>query len=272
MDVAMLIGDHPRHRHIARTVAEAGYLERLIIERREEHVPEPPDDLDDQLSHLYSRHFARRAEAEKRFFGDPDLPDCDHLEVDEKSLNSPQTLSFLDDMEPDLLISYGVHKLSDSLLNRFAGVAWNIHGGLSPEYRGVITHFWPSYLLEPQMTGMTLHELTPSLDAGPIVHQTSAPMVRGDGLHDLACRAVATFSEELPRVIRRLETNELRSPEPQRRTGKLWLSTDWRPDHLRLIYDVYDDQIVDRYLDGVIRGREPDLVRQFGRNTPNDIL
>jgi hypothetical protein len=32
---------------------------------------------------------------------------------------------------------------------------WNIHGGLSPWYRGAITHFWPSYMLEPQLTGMS---------------------------------------------------------------------------------------------------------------------
>ena len=35
----------------------------------------------------------------------------------------------------------------------------------------------PSYMLEPQMTGMTLHETTEHLDAGGIVHQTGVELV-----------------------------------------------------------------------------------------------
>ncbi len=38
----------------------------------------------------------------------------------------------------------------------------------------------------------------------------------------------------------------------QRSAGKLFLSRDWRPEHLRLIYEVYGDKVVDAALQGEI--------------------
>jgi hypothetical protein len=38
---------------------------------------------------------------------------------------------------------------------------------------------------------------------------------------------------------------------------------DFRPQHLHAIYDVYENRVVDRYLDGEFPGREPRTVRQF---------
>ena len=46
-----------------------------------------------------------------------------------------------------------------------------MHGGLSPWYKGGATHFWPTYLIEPEFTGITVHETTKDLDAGAIIHQ-----------------------------------------------------------------------------------------------------
>ena len=119
-----------------------------------------------------------------------------------KALNGPDTIAFLTAVGPDLILSYGCHKLSPAVLACTGRYAWNVHGGLSPWYRGVTTHFWPSYLLEPQMTGMTLHETTDQLDGGAILHQTGVDMVSGDGLHDLAARAVQGFADDLPAFLR----------------------------------------------------------------------
>ena len=115
------------------------------------------------------------------------------LEVDVDSLNSEDTIRFVNNYNPNLVISYGCHKLHQKFINNVTARFWNTHGGLSPEYRGVITHFWPSYFLEPQMTGMTLHETTDFLDGGELIFQTAAPMVQGDTLHRLAARNVEIF-------------------------------------------------------------------------------
>ena len=55
--------------------------------------------------------------------------------------------------------------------------------------------FWPTYLLEPEYTGITLHEMSNYPDAGNIIHQTNLKIKANDGIHDNACRAVKEFSD-----------------------------------------------------------------------------
>ena len=49
----------------------------------------------------------------------------------------------------------------------------------------------------------------------------------------------------------------------QKGTGKNFLERDFRPEHLRIIYDSFDDDIVDKFLDGNIHSTKPNLIRQF---------
>jgi len=88
-------------------------------------------------------------------------------------------------------------------------------------------------------------------------------LVSGDGIHDLACRAVLSVSRELPELLERASAGTISPPTPQKTSGKLWLGSDWRPEHLRLIYDLYENRVVDRYLAGQFEKRSPPLVRQF---------
>lgn len=82
-------------------------------------------------------------------------------------------------------------------------------------------------------------------------------------MHELSCRSTAGFAAELPEVLARAFDGRLKPPSPQKTTGRLWRSVDFRPAHLHAIYDVHQNRIVDRYLDGDFPGREPRTVRQF---------
>jgi folate-dependent phosphoribosylglycinamide formyltransferase PurN len=263
MKVVFITGSHPRHAYIARKLACAGKLSALIIEKREAHLPEPPQELNGELSALFKEHFFLRQQVENTAFGDNSFPNVPTLHVGHHTLNTQKTWDYLTEYSPDLLLSYGCHMLTNETLSKVTGEKWNIHGGLSPWYRGAVTHFWPSYMLEPQMTGMTVHELTQQLDAGDIVHQCSSDLVRGDGLHQLAARSVTKIADELPRLIALMEKGAKIKKTPHKTAGKLWLGNNWRPEHLKLIYDVYNDKIVDLYLDGEFAQSKPILVRQF---------
>lgn len=265
MKIVLLTGSQPRHLYLARSLADAGLLSRLVIEEREEFVPDPPTNLEASLSTLWRRHFEGRADAEARHFGQPvvekDAKLC--LKVTREELNGSHVAEFVNEAGANLAISYGTQFLKRETLDQFPEARWNLHGGLSPWYKGVITLFWPSYMLEPQMTGMTIHQLTQELDGGPIIHHVPAPLVRGDGVHDLACRAVKAAAEELPELARRLAAGTLKEPVGQKTSGKLWVSRDWRPEHLLPVYEMFDDRVVDAYLDEKLEHREPNLVRQF---------
>ena len=63
MKIVLLTGSQPRHLYLARSLADAGLLSRLVIEEREEFVPDPPANLEASLSTLWRRHFEGRADA-----------------------------------------------------------------------------------------------------------------------------------------------------------------------------------------------------------------
>ena len=262
--ICLITGNHPRHKHFAKTLISTGKVCSWVIEKREKFVPLPPIGLQEDLRILFKHHFNERNKVESEIFSssikaeeEVSIPSYNVIQND---LNSDQTVDFVRGNSPSLVISYGCHKLNKNLMKAVAVRFWNTHGGLSPEYRGVTTHFWPSYFLEPQMTGMTLHETTNSLDAGEIIFQTAAPMVNGDTLHRLAARNVQVLSEQLASKLTKLDFDNLPKGKVQQGYGKVFMSKDWRPEHLRVIYETHKDAIVDLVINGVIQGREPELI------------
>lgn len=261
--VLAITGDQPRHRYMVEILQKTGVLVGWIAEQREPFMPSIPFGLDAKLHKLFLQHFTNRLNAEERFFS----PTCEinvpTWIIDKLNLNSPETIKSINDLSPDLVISYGCHKLSSELISSCTSKFWNIHGGLSPDYRGVITHFWPSYNLEPQMTGMTLHQTTNKIDGGTIFHQSAANLVPRDGLHDLAARAVLKFGEELPRILDSIDRDGIPDGVEQKFSGRVYRSIEWRPEHLRVIYELFDDSIVDLAISGEIQGRIPQLISVF---------
>jgi hypothetical protein len=49
----------------------------------------------------------------------------------------------------------------------------------------------------------------------------------------------------------------------QKSTGRLFLTKDFKPIHLRVIYDLFNDKIVDAYLNGKLGQKKPKLIRAF---------
>lgn len=77
-------------------------------------------------------------------------------------------------------------------------------------------------MLEPQATGMTVHEVTPAIDGGPIIHQVAASLIKGDGIHDLACRAVANIAGDMQTLTNMLAEGAINPPTIQPTSGKIW--------------------------------------------------
>jgi folate-dependent phosphoribosylglycinamide formyltransferase PurN len=261
--VLAITGDQPRHRYIVERLQDTGFLVGWIAEEREHFIPTVPDELTNSLQKLYLRHFTNRANSENYFFIPKNEIVVPKSIVTREDLNTPQTMKLINDLTPDLVISYGCHKLSSELISSCEANFWNTHGGLSPEYRGVITHFWPSYNLEPQMTGMTLHQTTSAIDGGDIFHQSAANLVSGDGIHELAARAVINYGDSLPRIMESIAREGFPIGVRQTFSGKVYRNSDWRPEHLKLIYDQFEDKIVDLVLSGDLEGRIPLLVSAF---------
>lgn len=56
----------------------------------------------------------------------------------------------------------------------------------------------------------------------------------------------------------RLNSNKLKAVN-QETAGKLWLKKEWAPHYLKLIYGLYEDKIVNTYLDGELTQHLPKI-------------
>lgn len=263
MRIMWIGGSHPRHLYYINTVAAAFPLAGAIVETRENLIPQPAARLAERDRANFVRHFENRAKAEAKYFGDQALPDCDRLEVNDDSLNSSRSVDFLESIDPDIVLIFGCGLIKDPLYSSLPKDSINLHLGLSPRYRGAATLFWPFYFMEPSYAGTTFHYIVAEPDAGDVIHQVTPELAVGDGVHDVACKAVVASAEAAVELLRIYQDSGGWQVHKQKGTGKNFLASDFKAEHLRVLYDVYDDDMVDHYLAGRLPSKDPFVFRQF---------
>lgn len=87
--------------------------------------------------------------------------------------NGRDYLNHLEDLKPDLIISYSAPQVfKEELLNLPTHGVINVHGSLLPNYRGLLPSFWYLYNDE-KVGGATVHYMSAMIDDGSIIEQAS---------------------------------------------------------------------------------------------------
>ena len=263
LKILWLGGNHSRHLYYANSIQEKYKFSGGIIEVRENSLPTPPKNIPNLDRENFINHFNERERCEKKYFGVQDYPNCKLLEVNESELNSEKTNFFINEIKPNLVLIFGTGMIRAPIISSLPENTINLHLGLSPRYRGSATLFWPFYFLEPNYAGITFHYIINEPDAGDIIHQLTPNLEIGDGIHDVACKAVINAADDAVKLIDKFNQNKTFIKYKQKGTGKNFLTNDFKPEHLRMIYNVYNNNIVDHYIKGSLKCREPKLIRQF---------
>jgi methionyl-tRNA formyltransferase len=262
MRVAWIGGTHPRHLYYINAVHRRFPLVGALVDQRENLIPQPPDGIAEHDRQNFVRHFATRAEAEERYFGPQSLPECDTRRVTPEEMNGPASAEFLRRLRPDVVLVFGSGLVKPPLADSLPEHTINLHLGLSPRYRGAATLFWPFYFLEPPYAGTTFHYIVAEPDAGEIIHQVVPDLAPEDGIHDVACKAVVASAGAAVTLLKVFERDGAWKRHRQRATGKNFLASDFKPEHLRVIYDVYQDGMVREFFEGRLASKVPTLFRQ----------
>lgn len=271
MSVLLFSGSHARHVYVHEQIIESDAIDvdGIVAMERESTLPDPPAGWPERDRRLFEEHFRRRDRVEREVYGERSIDVYEDVAptryVGRDELNSPAIADFVRDVDPDACFVFGTGLILDPVLSELPEWTLNFHLGLSPQYRGSATLFWPFYFLEPQYAGGTLHKIVEEPDAGAIVHQTTPELEYGDGVHDVGAKTVVRFAEETVPLLERLAERGSLPSVAQSSGGKLFLSDDFDPHHLRVVYELYDDDVVDAYLDGNLGASEPDLVDAFDR-------
>ena len=261
MRVLLLSGSHPRHSFVHSEFFNHASEIAAIVMQRESLMPEPPAGTSGHDSDLFKKHFTDRSSLENSIFGtqsvDDTYKDINTYNCSPSSLNSSQTADFALSFKPDIAFIFGTDIIKPPLLDVLPPNTINLHLGLSPWYRGSATLFWPFYFLQPQFCGATFHKILLEADAGDILHQFATELKPADAIHDVGVRTVVQARDELRKLLSSVSRWEY---SKQKTSGRLFLTKDFQPSHLRLIYDTFENKIVHHYLNGLFDKRLPKII------------
>lgn len=261
--VLVLCGRSPRHLYVANALCQAAEVQAIVQESGSEFSWKKlartlrPDNFFRKTWRWLRdrRRYTGNGEA-KFFFGErPPRLDRPDLVREVPHINHPQVLQLACEMQPDLIAVFGTSLLRGDLLKQGRiGIA-NLHGGLSPEYRGADCTFWALYNGEPQKVGCTLHWIDAGIDTGGLIAHISPEVRPDDDELKLFWRAVQSSAQAYAELLRRLAAGE-RFGQTQPHKGRLYQVKQ---------RGLAQEQVVSRRLqEGLLKGLDLDVrVRWF---------
>ncbi len=221
----ILCGRSARHLYVANALCRAGEAVAIVQETGTEWA------LKKTLKKLRPGNLARKAwrwlRDRRRYAGNPEseyfFPDgTPHLDQPQRlrtvpHINHPEVRRLARELKPDLICVFGTSLIRGDLLGagRFGIV--NLHGGLSPEYRGADCTFWALYNGEPDKVGCTLHYIDAGIDTGRLIAHVCPEVRAGDNELLLFWRAVHDSAEVYAEAVARIGRGE---PLGVRQPGK----------------------------------------------------
>ena len=184
------------------------------------------------------------------------------MRVEVPSVNHPDVVALADRLRPDVIAVFGTSLIRGPLLERGRLGIFNLHGGLSPLYRGADCTFWALYNGEPEQIGCTLHRIDAGIDTGTLIAHVCPEVHEGDEELTLFWRAVRDSADVYSELLDRLERGE-RLGEAQGSKGRLYQvrHRGWREER----------QLARRMQQGLLRGLGlPRRIRWFEPATASD--
>lgn len=147
---------------------------------------------------------------EAKFFFPDASPQLDRPDLvrEVPHINHPDVVRLAKELQPDLICVFGTSLIRGELLDQGRLGIVNLHGGLSPEYRGADCTFWALYNGEPEKIGCTLHYIDAGIDTGRLIAHVSPAVKPGDTELVLFWRAVQDSARVYAEAVGRLERGE----------------------------------------------------------------
>ena len=212
----ILCGRSARHLYVANTLCRAGKVLAIVQETGGEW------NLKKTLNKLRPDRLFRKVwrwlRDRRRYSGNPEAkfffpdrePRLDHPELvhEVPHINHPEVVKLARELKPDLICVFGTSLIRGELLKQGRLGMVNLHGGLSPAYRGADCTFWALVNGEPEQVGCTLHYIDAGIDTGRLIAHISPEVRAGDSELELFWRAVQDSAEVYAEAIARLAQGE----------------------------------------------------------------
>ncbi|MBF0358060.1 MAG: formyl transferase [Magnetococcales bacterium] len=214
--VLVLCGGAPRHLYVANTLAEATNVVGIVLE-----VGSRSPGLQKILKTIFRPHILYRkvrrllldrylasGSDEERFFfakGKAKLTQ-ESLATRVGNINDKEVMDLVKKHQPDVIAVFGTSLIKEPLLSSAKQSMINLHGGLSPHYRGADCTFWALYNQEPDQVGCTLHYIDPGIDTGMLIAHISPEVTPDDSENSLFWKGVKESAKIYCELMDKLKT------------------------------------------------------------------
>jgi methionyl-tRNA formyltransferase len=254
--VMVLCGRSPRHLYVANALCKSADVLAIVQETGSAFTWKKlfktlrPDNFARKVWRWLRDRRRYTGNREGQFFFGDQTPHLDHPELVREfpHINHPDVVKLARELQPDILAVFGTSLIRGDLLKEGRlGIA-NLHGGLSPEYRGADCTFWALYNREPEKVGCTLHWIDAGIDTGRLIAHISPEIQPDDDELRLFWRSVQTSADVYAEFLARAGAGE-RFGQSQPHKGRLYQVKQRGLTH---------EQQVDRFLrDGLLQGINP---------------
>lgn len=215
--ILILCGSSPRHMYVANKLAEAGEVIAIVQEtgshwslQKVVKLLFKPDIFFRKVWRWLRDRKRYTGNKEQQFFFGDDPAAFDHPEliVNVPHINHPDVVQLAERAQPDVIAVFGTSLIKNELLNMGKYGIVNLHGGLSPQYRGADCTFWALYHGEPDQVGCTLHFINKGIDTGKLIAHVCPQVKADDDELTLFWRAVRESAEVYVQAIQRLAAGD----------------------------------------------------------------
>lgn len=238
----ILCGQSPRHLYVANKLCEAANVVAIVHEsggqlnlKKLRKLLNPVILWSKMWRWLRDRRRYTGNKEASFFFGD-ESPQLNRPDLVKPVLhiNHPDVVKLADNLKPDLIVVFGTSLIRRPLLERGKYGIINLHGGLSPEYRGADCTFWALYNGEPEKIGCTLHYIDPGIDTGKLIAYICPEVKENDDELMLFWRAVRESASVYAEFIGRIENGEVIG-QSQNGSGHLYQVKDRQLKHEKIL-------------------------------------
>ena len=229
LSVMILCGRSPRHLYVANRLCQSARPVAIVqetgaqISGRKVLSLLRPENLWRKSSRWLRdrRRYAGGREAKFFFDAAPPVLIRKDLLVEVPHVNDPDVAALADRLQPDVIAVFGTSLIRGALLGRGRLGMFNLHGGLSPRYRGADCTFWALYNGEPDQVGCTLHRIDAGIDTGTLIAHVRPEVLESDDELTLFWRGIRDSAEVYVEMLERLERGEGLG-QPQAEKGRLY--------------------------------------------------
>jgi methionyl-tRNA formyltransferase len=239
LSVLILCGRSPRHLYVANRLCRSARALAIVQETGTQLSPVTIGKLEPaRLWHKGWRWLRDRrryvGDGEARFFFGDASPKLDRSDLvfQVPHVDDRRVVDLAERLDPDIIAVFGTSLIKGRLLEMGRRGIVNLHGGLSPEYRGADCTFWALYNGEPEKVGCTIHFIDAGIDTGNLIAHVSPDVCPGDDELTLFWRAIKDSAETYAELLDRLGSDESFG-QHQTEKGRLYQVKDRRLRHER---------------------------------------